>query len=147
MPAENKPAEPEFDLSTSEGGRGYIANLFKTRLKRHDFTRYINERLAADFACTLSRHLEYSKSRENRLQQRVDALEAEKTTSWERTRAAIRKHALDDAATVCTRLAYDEYYPGNTRFRYHVPKKCAQRGDLFIKAANAILETDAEATP
>lgn len=52
------PAEgQELDLSTSEGGRGYIADLFRTRLKRHDFTAYINERLAADFACALSRYL------------------------------------------------------------------------------------------
>lgn len=47
----------EFDLSTSEGGRGYIADLFRSQLKRHDFTAYINERLAADFACALSRYL------------------------------------------------------------------------------------------
>jgi hypothetical protein len=54
MPKENQSAEPAFDLKTSAGGRGYIAHLFKTRLKRHDYTRYIGERLAADFACTLS---------------------------------------------------------------------------------------------
>lgn len=144
MPTENQTAEPEFDLSTSTGGRGYIAHLFKTLLKRHDYTTYINERLAADFACTLARHFEDSKARASRLQKRIDELEAEKSTNWERTRTAVRKHALDDAATVCTRLAYDEYYPGNTRFRYHVPKKCAQRGDLFIKAANAILDSAAQ---
>lgn len=50
--------KPKFDLSTSEGGRGYLVELFKDQLKRHDFTRYITERLAADFACTLSRYLE-----------------------------------------------------------------------------------------
>ncbi|WP_347900767.1 hypothetical protein [Pseudomonas purpurea] len=144
MPTESQIVETEFDLSTSAGGRDYIAHLFKTQLKRHDYTTYINERLAADFACTLARHLEDSKARESRLQKRVDALEAEKSTNWERTRAAIRKHALDDAATVCTRLAHAEYYPSNTRFRYHVPKKCAQRGDLFIKAANAILDSEAQ---
>lgn len=48
----------EHNLKTSEGGRGYIADYFKTQLKRHDFTRYIQERLAADFACVLSQHLE-----------------------------------------------------------------------------------------
>lgn len=58
MPTENKPAEPGFDLNTSAGGRGYIAYLFNNRLNRHDYTRYINERLAADFACTLSAWLD-----------------------------------------------------------------------------------------
>jgi hypothetical protein len=73
VPTASKIAPPEFDLSTSAGGRGYIANLFKTQLKRHDFNTYINERLAADFACTLSRHLEDSKARELALQQRLNA--------------------------------------------------------------------------
>lgn len=50
--------KPEFDLNTSAGGRGYIAQLFKDRLKRHDFTSYINERLAADFACVISQFIE-----------------------------------------------------------------------------------------
>ncbi|MBP0714862.1 hypothetical protein ABXK61_16275 [Burkholderia sola] len=45
------------DLSTSAGGRGYIAEFFATRLRRHDFDRYINERLAADFACALAQYL------------------------------------------------------------------------------------------
>ena len=64
---------PKFDLSTSEGGRGYIAHLFKTVLKRHDFTVYITERLAADFACALARHFEGIKAREAALQQRLTA--------------------------------------------------------------------------
>lgn len=46
------------DLSTSEGARGYVAEYFATRLRRHDFSRYIAERLAADFACALARHLD-----------------------------------------------------------------------------------------
>lgn len=49
---------PKFNLRTSEGGRGYIAHLFKTVLKRYDYTTYINERLAADFACTLAQFIE-----------------------------------------------------------------------------------------
>lgn len=48
----------DHKLNTSAGGRGYIADYFKTQLKRHDFTTYINERLAADFACVLAQHLE-----------------------------------------------------------------------------------------
>ncbi|WP_155720395.1 hypothetical protein [Burkholderia anthina] len=47
----------EHDMSTSDGGRGYIAEFFATRLRRHDFGRYINESLAADFACALAQYL------------------------------------------------------------------------------------------
>jgi hypothetical protein len=144
MPTENKTAEPEFDLSTSAGGRGYITHVFKTALKRHDFTTYIKERLAADFACTLSRHLEDSKARESRLQKRVDALEAEKLTNWERTRTAIHKQTLNDASTILTRLAYAEYYPPGTRYRFFTPKRPRERGDLLIKAANALLDSATE---
>lgn len=46
------------DLSTSDGGRGYVAEYFATRLRRHDFSRYITQHLAADFACALARHLD-----------------------------------------------------------------------------------------
>lgn len=41
-------------FNTSKGGRGYVADFFKNELQRHDFTTYINERLAADFACALA---------------------------------------------------------------------------------------------
>ncbi|WP_321820749.1 MULTISPECIES: hypothetical protein [unclassified Burkholderia] len=47
----------EYDLNTSDGGRGYIAEFFSKRLRRHDFGRYIRELLAADFACALARYL------------------------------------------------------------------------------------------
>lgn len=50
-------APPEFDLSTSAGGRGYIAWYFTNVMKRHDFNRYIHDTLAADFACVLARWL------------------------------------------------------------------------------------------
>lgn len=85
MPTENKPAKPGFDLNTPDGGRGYIANLFKSVLKRHDYRQYIAERLAGDFACTLAQHLEATKAREQALQlrlnaadQRIDVLEQDK---------------------------------------------------------------------
>ena len=44
-------------LSTSEGARRYVANVFATQLRRHDFGDYILTELAADFACTLAQHL------------------------------------------------------------------------------------------
>lgn len=52
--------EPQFDLSTSKGGRGYVAWFFGNRLlprPRHDFDDYCKNVLAADFACVLARHL------------------------------------------------------------------------------------------
>ncbi|CAJ6623065.1 putative bacteriophage protein [Burkholderia pseudomallei] len=45
------------NLSTSAGGRSYVAEFFAKRLRRHDFSHYINELLAADFACTLAQYL------------------------------------------------------------------------------------------
>lgn len=47
----------QHDLRTTAGGRAYVAEYFVKRLGRHDFTRYISDTLAADFACTLTRHL------------------------------------------------------------------------------------------
>ncbi|WP_230941069.1 hypothetical protein [Burkholderia thailandensis] len=47
----------EHDLSTSDGGRSYVAEFFAKRLHRHDFGSYIKERLAADFACALAQYL------------------------------------------------------------------------------------------
>jgi hypothetical protein len=73
MPTENKPAESGFDLSTPDGGRGYIAHLFKTELRRHDYRQYIAERLAGDFACTLAQHFEDVKAQEQALQLRLSA--------------------------------------------------------------------------
>ncbi|WP_448120522.1 hypothetical protein [Pseudomonas veronii] len=73
MPTESKIAAPEFNLSDADGGRGYIAHLFKTVLRRHDYRQYITERLAGDFACTLAQHFEDIKAREMALQQRLTA--------------------------------------------------------------------------
>lgn len=73
MPTESKLAAPEFDLIDADGGRGYIAHLFKTVLRRHDYRQYITERLAGDFACTLAQHFEDIKAREMALQQRLTA--------------------------------------------------------------------------
>lgn len=45
------------DLSTTAGGRSYVAEFFAKRLRRHDFGRYITGQLAADFACSLAAYL------------------------------------------------------------------------------------------
>lgn len=82
MPTENKPIEPRLDLNTPDGGRGYIASLFKAVLKRHDYRQYIDERLAGDFACTLAQHIERITAERDALQlslnaadQQIDQLE------------------------------------------------------------------------
>ena len=49
-----------------------------------------------------------------------------------------RSCGLDEASTVCSRMAYDTYYPTGSRFKHFVPKAQGQMGDLLIKAANAI---------
>lgn len=43
----------EHDLNTSAGGRGFVKELFNEHLGTHSYNRYIDERLAADFACAL----------------------------------------------------------------------------------------------
>ncbi|MGN8190318.1 hypothetical protein ACTJLD_30475 [Burkholderia sp. 22088] len=56
-PAEaHEPIGPH-DLNTSEGGRGYVAEFFVKRLRNRHYGRYIEERLAADFACALAQYL------------------------------------------------------------------------------------------
>lgn len=45
------------DIQSSEGARRYLADFFAKDLQRHDFGDYIANDLAADFACTLARHL------------------------------------------------------------------------------------------
>lgn len=46
-----------IDLGTTEGGREFIARLFRQRLERQEFTGYINRELAGDFAYHLARFL------------------------------------------------------------------------------------------
>ncbi|MDT8925239.1 hypothetical protein RBE51_20815 [Pseudomonas taiwanensis] len=46
-----------IDLNTTEGGREFVARLFRQRLERQDFTGYINTELAGDFAYHLARFL------------------------------------------------------------------------------------------
>mgnify|MGYP003604756557 FL=1 len=49
-----------------------------------------------------------------------------------------RSCGLDEASTLCSRLAYDTYYPAGSRFKHFIPKAPEQQGNLLIKAANAI---------
>lgn len=49
-----------------------------------------------------------------------------------------RSSGLDEASTLCARLAYAAYYPPGTRFKAFTPKAQKALGDLLIKAANEI---------
>ncbi|PIB39837.1 hypothetical protein AOA59_29665 [Pseudomonas sp. 2822-15] len=49
-----------------------------------------------------------------------------------------RSSGLDEASTLCSRMAYAAYYPPGTRFKAFTPKAQKALGDLLIKAANEI---------
>jgi hypothetical protein len=49
-----------------------------------------------------------------------------------------RSSGLDEASTLCARLAYAAYYPPGTRFKAFTPKAQKALGDLLIKATNEI---------
>ena len=141
MPTENKPADPGFDLNTPDGGRGYIAHLFQAVLKRHDYRQYINERLAGDFACTLAQHFEDVNARQQALQLRLNVADQRNDEHQEERQKLIaygRSLGLEEASTVCSRMAYDTYYPAGSRYKYFTPKAQKALGDLLIKAANNI---------
>jgi hypothetical protein len=72
-PSGNSRELGEHNLSTSAGGRAYVAEYFSKRLGRHDFTRYISGRLAVDFACALAQHLS---------QQDANKVDAERYRAW-----------------------------------------------------------------
>lgn len=66
--------------------------------------------------------------------QRIDEFQEER----DKLIAYGRSCGLDDASTVCSRMAYDTYYPAGSRFKHFIPKALEQQGNLLIKAANAI---------
>ncbi len=49
-----------------------------------------------------------------------------------------RSSGLDEASTLCSRMAYAAYYPPGTRFKAFTPKAQKALDDLLIKAANEI---------
>ena len=98
MPAENQQAVPKLDFNTPDAGRSYIAKLFETLLRRHDYRQYISERLAGDFACTLAQHLEEIKAREDALQLLLNERD-EQNHSLEQ-----RRHAEQQACQAAERL-------------------------------------------
>ncbi|WP_218574803.1 hypothetical protein [Pseudomonas sp. GXM4] len=78
--------------------------------------------------------IEALQQRLNAADQRIDELAQER----ESLIAYGRNNGLHEASTVCSRMAYDTYYPAGSRFKHFVPKALEQQGNLLIKAANAI---------
>ncbi|KIF56192.1 hypothetical protein [Pseudomonas fluorescens] len=75
------------------------------------------------------------------LQQRLNAADQridEQDQEREKLIAYGRSLGLDEASTLCSRMAYDEYYPAGSRFRFFTPKAQAKLGNVLVKAANAI---------
>ncbi len=87
------------------------------------------------------RAVDAGKDREAALQQRLTAADEqidELTQERERLIAYGRSCGLDEASTLCSRMAYDAYYPAGSRFKVFTPKAQKALGDVLIKAANKI---------
>ncbi|KSP81244.1 hypothetical protein BANRA_06155 [Pseudomonas aeruginosa] len=89
-------SETQHNLSTSAGGRGYLVDYFQTKLGRYDFTRYIRDRLAADFACILSQHLTKEQAETDTMRVELQSLRADRTAGWRCFHCG--EHFLDEAA-------------------------------------------------
>lgn len=70
----------------------------------------------------------------NAADQRADDLQEDR----QKLIAYGRSCGLDEAATVCTRMAYEAYFPPGSRFEHFTPKAQTRLGNLLIEAANAI---------
>lgn len=89
----------------------------------------------------LGETFERIKAERDALQLRLNAADQRNDEHQEERQMLIaygRSCGLDEASTVCSRMAYDTYYPAGSRFKHFVPKAQGQMGDLLIKAANAI---------
>lgn len=81
------------------------------------------------------------KAERDALQERLNAADQALDDLQEERQKLIaygRSCGLDEASTLCSRMAYDTYYPAGSRFKHFVPKALEQQGNLLIKAANAI---------
>ncbi|MGU9827770.1 hypothetical protein [Pseudomonas sp. LF242] len=97
--------------------------------------------MTAEQVADIQLQLHNSLAREQALQQRLTAADQqidELTQERERMIAYGRSCGLDEASTLCSRLAYDTHYPTGSRFKHFIPKALEQQGNLLIKAANAI---------
>jgi len=89
--------------------------------------------LAADFD-RVTAERDALQLRLNEADQRIDDLQEDR----QKLIAYGRSCGLDEAATVCTRMAHEAYFPPGSRFKHFTPKAQARLGNLLIEAANAI---------
>lgn len=91
--------------------------------------------------CVLGETFNRMKAERDALQLRLNAADQRNDEHQEERQKLIaygRSCGLDEASTMCSRMAYDTYYPAGSRYKYFVPRSQARLGDLLIRAANAI---------
>lgn len=110
---------------------------------KEDALTQVNDHGGTLYELSHTSELDAALAREQALQQRLNAADQridEMTSERESLIAYGRNNGLDEAATLCTRMAHDAYFPPGTRFKHFTPKAQEQRGNLLIKAANAIAD-------
>jgi hypothetical protein len=101
-----------------------------------------NERLQESHEQVCTNYNQVSYASEERGKQ-IDQLKAENEAlraEAERLASHSRSNALDDASTICSRMAYEACYPKGSRYKYFTPKAQKALGDILIAAANRIAE-------
>ena len=154
MPTENQPSESLLALATGAGPKPYPDRLCHIDYTAHphrcgclsgddEAQRRFDEcqpetklDTAEGEVARLTAEREALQQRLNAADQRTDELQEER----EKLIAHGRNQGLDEASTLCSRMAYDTYYPAGSRFRHFIPKALEQQGNLLIKAANAIAD-------
>ncbi|AXJ04846.1 hypothetical protein CFN16_12175 [Pseudomonas fluorescens] len=152
MPSENKPAEALPILATGKEPKPYPDRLCHIDYTVHphrcgclsgdeEAQRRFDEYQRDIRLATAEREVARLTAERDALQQRLNAADQridELTQERESLIAYGRSLGLDEASTLCSRMAYDEYYPAASRFRFFVPKAQEKLGNVLIKAANAI---------
>ncbi|EXF94136.1 hypothetical protein HK44_008025 [Pseudomonas fluorescens HK44] len=120
MPTENQITQPKvivkrYHFKGAAGEYVYVADFDRVTAERDALWQRLN---AAD--------------------QRIDELTQSQQEERQTLIAYGRSCGLDEASTLCSRMAYETYYPAGSRFKLFTPKAQQRLGDLLIKAANAI---------
>lgn len=115
---------PGFWVNASDLNKTIEAGRRREAALRGDLEKQIAR--ANDFASKLTG----AQQRLTEANERLVLLEAENATA--------RQQAFGETATICTRLAYGEYYPTGKCYQAFIPKERQDRGDLLANAATAI---------
>lgn len=105
-------------------------------VKRYRFKGAAGEYVYAADLDRITAERDALQQRLNVADQRVDEHQEER----EKLIAYGRSCGLDEASTLCSRMAYEEYYPAGTRFKVFTPKAQKALGDLLINASNKIID-------